>query len=88
MKSPMRIGCESYLYKDAQCCLNKCNASECPEPVCAMEFPGGINAYLRYKSLHEALLSGMNLEQAAVYLNISKSTAIALFKKGKKVLVH
>lgn len=79
------IGCEAYLYKDIQCCLNPCSASQCPEPICAIEFPGGINAYLRYKKLQQVLRSGMDLEQAAAYLNVSMYSVRSLFNKGIRV---
>jgi hypothetical protein len=81
-----KIGCESYLYKEIRCCLHNCSANMCPEVICAIEFPGGINSYLRYKTLREALLSGMDINEAADYLKISRQKARFLFNKGHKVL--
>lgn len=86
MKIQERIGCESYLYKDIQCCINTCSASECPEPICAIEFPGGINSYIRYKELQRLLRSGLDIKDAAEQLGISMQIARITFNKGNKVL--
>ena len=81
-------GCEPYLYKDVQCCLHPVSNNECPEPICALDFPGEIRSYRKYKDLQKFLRSGMNLDEAAKALGISKGTAQSLFIKGAKVLVN
>lgn len=76
------VGCEEHLYREMQCCLHPCSVQFCPEPICAIEFPGGKNAYLRYKKLKEILNEGVDIREAAERLNISTWSVKHIKKKG------
>lgn len=54
---------------------------QCNEPICAMDFPGGIKALLRYKQVKGLLESGMDVNQLAEALGIHITNARKLFKK-------
>lgn len=78
-------GCEDYWYKDMTCCLHPCSVRDCPEAICAIEFPGGINAYRKYKALEAILLNGADIAEAAQIMNVSLYTANYLYKKGSLI---
>lgn len=64
------------------CCLHEnCPVLNCPEPVCAMEYPGGINAYIRDREIREAVEQSPDIEEAAKALNISESAAQRRYRK-------
>lgn len=53
----------------------------CPEPVCIYDFPGGINALLRFKEMRAALERGKDVNDVAEELSIHLSTARRRFNK-------
>jgi hypothetical protein len=64
------------------CCLHEtCPVIDCPEPVCAMEFPGGIAAYIRAKEIRDAVEGAKDIAEAAKSLNISESAAQRRYNK-------
>ena len=70
------VGCEEYLYRDAKkifCCLHPCLIVDCPEAICALDFPGGAKALERYKRVKVLLESGASLDEVAKQLNLSTS---------------
>lgn len=67
-------GCEDHLYRGMSCCLHPCLVQDCPEPICAMEFPGGVKAYLRSKELREILESAPDINKAAEQMGVTAQT--------------
>lgn len=81
-----RIGQEEYLYKGMLCCLNPCAVQECPEPICALDFPGGLNAYVRCKGVLDRLRGGADIDEIAEELGIRPYLAKRLYKKSMIIL--
>jgi hypothetical protein len=82
------VGCEGYLYRECKsltCCLHPCEITACPEPICALDFPGGIRSYQKYKELIAVLLMGRDILQAAEELGMSRDSAQRLYKKGNRI---
>lgn len=68
--------------KDTGCCLDpNCPTDECPEPMCAMEFPGGIQAYLRHKETMEQLRTDKDLVEIGKALSLSKRATEKRYNK-------
>lgn len=75
-----RAGQEEYLYRDMMCCLHPCSVKECPEIICALDFPGGMPAYLRYQEIRKVFISCTDINEAAKMLGIDPSNARKRFK--------
>ena len=75
-----RPGQEDYLYRDMKCCLHPCSARNCPEVQCALDFPGGLTAYLRYQEIRRVFTECKDINEAAKILKIDPSNARKRFK--------
>lgn len=84
-KEQDKVGCEEYLYKEMVCCLHPCPVTECPEPVCAITFPGGMKSYLRYKEMRVVLEAGTTINEAAGKLGISVQTLQRHYNKVRNL---
>lgn len=83
-----KVGCEEHLYRGMRCCLHpEINTLNCPEPICAADFPGGVNEYIRWRQMSEILRNGADINEAAIKMGIDKRSAQRLFNKFNRVAV-
>lgn len=66
---------------DEGCCLHPCPQSECPEALCAKEYPGGLKAYLRDMETKQVFSTGVNVQQAAKELSIQQRSVTRRYSK-------
>lgn len=70
--------------KSDYCCLNAdCPVLDCPEPICAMEYPGGLEGFLQDKKLKDAMETCQDIGQLATILNLSESAVQRRFNRIK-----
>lgn len=60
--------------KDKGCPLHP-SCLTCPEPICAYEYPGGFQAYLKKKADGELFSKSSTISEVAESLGIHKRTA-------------
>lgn len=75
-----RPGQEDYLYREMKCCLHPCSVRDCPEIQCALDFPGGMTAYMRYQEVRRVFTECTDINEAAKVLGIDPSNARKRFK--------
>lgn len=81
----VKAGCEDHLYRQMNCCLHPCSVLECPEPICAADFPGGVKAFLRYKEMRAILESTNDINDAASKLSLTPQTVQRRYNKIKSL---